>query len=59
MDNIQKQLIAKLGEEFSNIFPLQYVSNILDKATGKIKDIQVRGTGGVVESLLLTPPTES
>lgn len=35
MDNIQKQLIAKLGEEFSNIFPLQYVSNILDKATGE------------------------
>ena len=35
MDNIQKQLIAKLGEEFTNIFPLQYVSNILDKATGE------------------------
>ena len=35
MDNIQKQLIAKLGEEFANIFPLQYVSNILDKATGE------------------------
>ena len=35
MDNIQKQLIAKLGEGFANIFPLQYVSNILDKATGE------------------------
>lgn len=35
MDNIQKQLIAKLGEEFANIFPLQYVSNILDGATGE------------------------
>lgn len=35
MDNIQKQLIAKLGEEFTNIFPLQYVSNILDEATGE------------------------
>lgn len=35
MTDIQKQLIAKLGEEFTNIFPLQYVSNILDKATGE------------------------
>lgn len=35
MDNIQKQLIAKLGEEFTNIFPLQYVSNIVDEETGE------------------------
>ena len=32
---------------------------IKDEATGKIKDIQIRGTGGEMKSLLLNPPIKS
>ena len=31
MEDKVKQLIAKLGEDFGEIYPLNYINNILDK----------------------------
>lgn len=35
MEDKVKQLIAKLGENFGEIYPLNYINNILDKESGE------------------------
>lgn len=35
MEDKVKQLIAKLGEDFGEIYPLNYINNILDKESGE------------------------
>lgn len=54
LGSLQEQL-----KETPNEVTVNEILVIKDEATGKIKDIQIRGTGGEIESLLLNPPIKS
>lgn len=51
--------LSRIVEEDPNEVTVNEILVIKDEATGKIKDIQIRGTGGEMESLLLNPPIKS
>lgn len=51
--------LSRIVEGDPNEVTVNEILVIKDEATGKIKDIQRRGTGGEMESLLLNPPIKS
>lgn len=48
--------LSRIVEGDPNEVTVNEILVIKDEATGKIKDIQIIGTGGEMESLLLTQP---
>ena len=62
MSNI-KQLLSELGEETIDIFPLNYIENIIDKNTkesleiilGRVNHIYIPFTGNVAQTRLAVP----
>lgn len=53
------EVFSRIVEGDPNEVTVNEILVIKDEATGKIKDIQIRGTGGEMESLLLNPPIKS